>query len=95
MNDKTRNEFANYGLEMLKYAVLDVLNKERAISRQSLLRIEISERLGLPGEYGSYIYSGYNAELISGILHHLDDYVEDTGGNRWRITPKGVKFIES
>lgn len=30
MNENTRNAFAAYGLDLLKYAVLDVLYKERA-----------------------------------------------------------------
>lgn len=94
MNDNTRNEFVAYGLELLKYAVLDVLYKQRAInSWRNLLRIQISERIGIPkpGEYSSP-----NADLIGGILWHLeeDGYVEHTGGNRWRITEKGVSKIE-
>lgn len=93
MNNKTRNEFASYGLELLKYAVLEALYKERANRWKGLLRIQISERLGIPtpSEYFSA-----NADLIGGILWHLeeDGYVEDTGGNRWRITEKGVSYIE-
>ena len=45
MNDNTRNEFAAYGLEILKYAVPDALYKERANRWKGLLRIRISEGL--------------------------------------------------
>lgn len=94
MNENTRNKFASYGLELLKYAVLDALYKEPANRRKGLLRIRISERLGIPkpGEYYAR-----NADLIGGILWHLeeDGYVENIGNNRWKITEKGVKFIEN
>ena len=93
MNNNTRNAFTSYGLELLKYAVLDVLYKERANRWKGLLRIRISERLGIPKPGG---YDARNADLIGGILWHLaeDGYVEDIGNNRWRITDKGVSKIE-
>ncbi|MDE0085658.1 MAG: hypothetical protein OXU23_08120 [Candidatus Poribacteria bacterium] len=76
MNENTRNAFAAYGLDLLKYAMLDVLYKERANRWKGLLRIRISERLGIPkpGEYHAP-----NADLIGGILGHLkeDGYVEN------------------
>ena len=94
INDNTRNEFAAYGIELLKYAVLDALYKERANRWKGLLRIRIRQRLGIPkpGEYDAP-----NADLIGGILWHLekDEYVEDIGNNRWRITEKEISFIEA
>ena len=94
MNENTRNAFAAYGLELLKHAVLDPLYKERANRWKGLLRIRISERLDIPqpGEY-----SARNADLIGGILWYLEEegYVEDIGNNRWRVTEKGVSFIEA
>ena len=53
----------------------------------------LANGLGIPkpGEYYAR-----NADLIGGILWHLeeDGYVEDIGNNRWRITEKGVSKIE-
>lgn len=79
MNNKTRNDFASYGLEILKYAVLDVLYKERASRwKISLLRQQISQQLDLPNPGRIYVS---NANLIGCILAHLYEagYVEDTG----------------
>ena len=91
--DSTHKVLAFVGLEAFKHAVLLVLYGERTIRGRSLLRIQISERIGIPkpGEY----YSS-NADLIGGILWHLeeDGYVENTGSNRWRITEEGVSVIE-
>lgn len=92
MNNRTRNDFAIYGLEILKYAVLDVLYKQRASGR-NLLRIHISVHLDLPTPGP---YTAFNADLIGGVLWHLEEagYVECTGGLRWRITEEGIVFIE-
>ena len=87
MNDNTRNEFASYGLEILKRSVLLVLYEEHKKygQRRRLLRKEIGERLSIN-----------NVPLIEGVLWDIydDGYVECTGNNRWYITPRGVSLIE-
>ena len=48
MNDNTRNEFASYGLEILKQSVLLVLYEEHKYGeRRRLLRKEIGGQLGM------------------------------------------------
>ena len=47
MNEKTRNEFASYGLEILKRAVLLVLYEEN-LGGEYQLAHKITKRLGIP-----------------------------------------------
>ena len=53
MNDNTRNEFASFGLEILKKSVLLVLYEEHKYGeRRRLMRRQISERLGIQKPQG-------------------------------------------
>ena len=92
MNNNTRNEFASYGLEILKRSVLLVLYEASDRRSRGLLRIRISERLGIHDPGG---WTTANTGLIGGILGHLeeDGYAENLGNERWRITEAGVRFI--
>ena len=94
MNDNTRNEFASFGLEILKKSallVLYALRDEKLFVRQD----EIRERLGIPKIDYSYDQARHNA-LIFGILMHLKDdgYAYHNSGYGWQITPEGVSVIE-
>ncbi len=92
MNGNTRNEFASYGLEILKRAVLEVLyqqqkNAEKLGVQSSLQPTGIREQLGLPRR----------GTLIREILMHLagDGHAEKLGpSGRWNITENGIKVIE-
>ena len=92
MNDNTRNTFASYGLEMLKYTVLLVLFEQHDTGRQYATLGLIKERLDLPR--GS---SGQN-HLARAILEILE--VEGTAERyyqfeaAWQITEEGIQAIE-
>ena len=95
MNDKTRNEFASYGLEILKRSVLLVLYQQhldKSTHREDLSQETIRELLDIPKE----AYS--SNKLVRGILDLLkvDGYAEmnryRTGC--WQITEEGVSVIE-
>ena len=92
MNDNTRNEFASYGLAILKRSVLLVLYEER-VSQSGYRRFmrlkQVRERLGIQQVIGK-------GDLVRSILDHLidDGYVEYTPTDRWEITPEGVLVIE-
>ena len=92
MNDNTRNEFASFGLEILKRSVLLVLYEQQVYSpHKPYLRLtDVRERPGLPRlcEHNS---------LIHGILMHLadDGHAEWlTYGGLWQITEEGASVIE-
>ena len=94
MNNNTRNDFAAYGLEILKRSVLLVLyDQQTSGENRRFTRFEICEMCGIkaPGDRAID-----NMQLIEGILQHLreDGTVESNAVNRWRITQKGVSLIE-
>ena len=102
MNGNTRNEFARYGLEILKRSMLLVLYEETdSISEEpplypdgrTLTAERIRKRLGIIKPQRSIV--SINA-LIRGVLDHLqhDKYVYHYGDIGWAITEKGVKVIE-
>ena len=94
MNDKTRSDFASYGLETLKRSVLLVLYQQpldyAGKHRRTLSQNTIRQRLGIPKQ----LYTPNR--LVRGILDILqeDEYVEFFGEGHWRITEKGVSVIE-
>ena len=92
MNDNTRNDFASYGLEILKYAVLDVLYEARYEGPIQLTAIR--EQLDIPKVDENS--DARDSSLIYGILTHLQDdgYVAYYRRPGWKITDEGVKSIE-
>ena len=91
MSDKIRNEFAAYGLEILKRSVLLVLYEENL--GEKLKPDKIRERLGIPPLPP---YQG-GAMLVTDILERLklDELVDDsTRREGWEITAEGIEFIE-
>ena len=90
VTDKIRNEFAAYGLEILKRSVLLVLYEENL--GEELRPDKIRERLGIPPLPP---YHG-GAMLVSDILQRLwkDELVDPPTRKGWKITKKGVEFIE-
>ena len=90
MTDKIRNEFANYGLEILKRSVLLVLYEEN-LGGESQLAHTITKRLGIPPLPSN---SG-GALLVTDVLRrlHIEKMVTYTTG-KLEITTKGIKFIE-
>ena len=100
MNDNTRNDFASYGLEILKRAVLLVLY-EQYVSGTYLTIKEIGEQLDIrPLERDTNRPRGKYAHmngLTHGILAHLlDDGQVEWLGERglWQITEAGISVIE-
>ena len=104
MNENTRNEFASYGLEILKRAVLLVLYEQYVSgpSHKRFLTIkEIGEQLDIRPlqrdtnrPRGKYVHMN---GLTHGILAHLLDHkqvkwLKEKG--RWQITEAGVSVIE-
>ena len=95
MIDKIRNDFASYGLEILKHSVLLVLHEAK--NKGELLQPnEIRHRLGIPHAKTERLG---HANLILATLRYLkdEDKVDDhwVGGvTAWQITEKGVSFIE-
>ena len=96
MNTKTRNEFAAYGLEMLKRSVLGVLYQAyRHGERSDLTYNDIHEALGI--ERFDEVYGAKVRDyFVHGILIHLrvDRDVEVVGRDRHQITKKGILVIE-
>ena len=98
MTNKIRNEFASYGLEILKQSVLLViyqLQKEDGLifvrsryiyDRLKIERIEDKTRRQAENDY-----------LIDGILVHLvnDGYVRWVEHDTWQITEAGISAIET
>ena len=93
MNNNTRNEFASYGLEILKRSVLLVLYEQpldHAGRRKSVHQNTIRKYLGIPKP----IYTPNR--FVHGILDILADdaCVEPSGVAHWRIIEKGIAVIE-
>ena len=98
MNNNTRNEFAAYGLEILKRSVLLVLYEDTDVVSpdppgRSLKQGEIRVKLGIrsPRVFGDNVNS-----LIMGVLLDLrtDELAHHYFGIGWAITQKGVSLIE-
>lgn len=104
MNDNTRNEFASYGLEILKRSVLLVLYEQYVSGpshRRFLTIKEIGEQLDIrPLERDKNRPRGKHAYmngLTQGILAHLLDHkqVKWLGEKgHWQITEAGISVIE-
>lgn len=96
MNDKTRNDFAAYGLEILKRAVLRVLYDAKQVSPYGkiLTAGEIRQRLDLP--YNQSPSGNVNALTQGGLddLKH-DGHASHDVGYGWSITDEGVSLIEA
>lgn len=92
MNNKTRKEFANYGLEILKRSVLSVLYEHKHALRIADIYPCLNIRR-IEDQTGRKANSDY---LIDSILVHLanDGHAKYTKTNKWQITEEGVKFIE-
>ena len=96
MNDKTRNDFASFGLEILKRSVLLVLYETyRERPDEPILQQEtIRGHLDIPkGRRGAN-------HLIRGILEILEvegavEYNLWYAAGHWQITQKGISVIES
>lgn len=86
MTDKIRNEFAAYGLEILKRSVLLVLYEEN-LEGEHQLGHKIAERLGigLPPHHDG-------GRLVRDILERLR--IDDLVDSRGKIKPEGIRFIE-
>ena len=103
MNNNTRNEFASYGLKILKRSVLLVLYEstgvvvvdERSIypTGHLLMAGQIREKLDLMQPLP--VCANVNS-LIHGILDYLrhDGLAHHIVGVGWGITEDGVKVIE-
>ena len=96
MNENTRNDFASYGLEILKLSVLLVLYEAKH-KGELLQPNEIRHRLGIP--HAKDERKGH-ANLILATLRYLkdEDKVDDHwvgGATAWQITEKGVSVIEA
>ena len=95
MSDKIRNDFASYGLEILKLSVLHVLHEAKH-NRELLQPNESRHRLGIPR---AKTERQGHTNLILATLRYLkdEDKVDDhwVGGvTAWQITEKGVSVIE-
>ena len=92
INDNTRNEFASYGLDILKRSVLLVLYSARNYGPLQLTAIR--EQLGIPKVDENS--DARDNSLVYGILTHLqnDGYVEYLRSPGWRITEEGIQAIE-
>ena len=101
MTHKIRNEFAAYGLDILKRSVLLVLYEaaEHQPSwswRKKVSMKEIIKQLDLPQLKKSEISVGNPTDLVRAILQHLyrDDLADRTVHGGWEITPDGIEFIK-
>lgn len=102
MNNKTRNVFAAYGLDILKRAVLLVLYEGTEIADnvspyaqgRILTADAIRQRLDIPRPR---LISGNVNALIQGVLDHLQHHRHAHHYSRqgWAITEKGVSLIET
>ena len=101
MTDKIRNEFAAYGLDILKRSVLLVLYEQVEFAppwRRKVRMDRIQKRLGIPRlpvkKRDRPI--GNQTDLIRGVLQHLfkDGLVKHTVDQGWEITPEGIEFIK-
>ena len=96
--DKIRNEFAAYGLEILKRSVLLVLYEADQLPtpRGKKLRMDtIRKQLGIP-RITKEVKVGSSNALLCGVLQHLhmDGLVAHTVGVGWEITSEGIEFID-
>ena len=101
MNDNTRNEFASFGLDILKRSVLLVLYEETDTvygkplypNGRILKAGQTREKLNI---LQPRLVSANTNSLIYGILDHLryDGHAYHYLGNGWGITEKGVSVIE-
>ena len=101
MNNNTRNEFASYGLEILKRSVLLVLYESTDVVYEMsiyptgclLTAGQIREKLDLMRPL--LVCANVNS-LIHGILDYLrhDGLAHHILGVGWGITEDGVKVIE-
>lgn len=97
MQDHIRNEFASYGLEILKRSVLLVLyerNKESPRGPEHTLKpSDISGNLNISPPQ---VTSSDRHAVFYGILDHLreDGLVYHYLNVGWGITEKGVKVVE-
>lgn len=91
MTNKIRNDFAAYGLEILKHSVLLVLYEEENLGREYQLAHRITQHLGIPPLPSN---SG-GALLVTDILKrlHIDKMVKYTTTGV-EVTAKGIEFIE-
>lgn len=98
MTDKVRNDFAIYGLEILKRSVLLVLYEadQLSVRDKTVSMREIRKRLSLPQLKRSEISVGNPTDLVRAILQHLykDKLVDHPVHDGWEITSKGVEFID-
>ena len=99
MTDKARNDFATYGLEILKRSVLLVLYEADQLlpgRGKTVSMKEIRKRLDLPQLKRSEISVGNPTDLVRAILQHLykDGLVDHTVRGGWEITPEGIEFID-
>ena len=105
MNNNTRNEFASYGLDILKRSVLLVLYEETDI---------VYEKSPYPQGYpdGHILKAGQIREKLNilqplrvcantnSLIHGILDYLRHDGhayhyiGDGWGITERGVSVIE-
>ena len=100
MNENTRNEFASYGLEILKRSVLlvlyegtDILGKSPYVPERILTAGRIRQRLDI---LRPRVIGGNVNALIQGVLDHLyhEGHAHHYVGFGWGITEEGVSVIE-
>ena len=104
MNNNTRNEFASYGLDILKRSVLLVLYEGTDIvyekspypqypSGRVLKAVQIREKLNI---LQPRLVCASTSSLIHGILDHLrhDGHAYHYVSEGWGITEKGISVIE-
>lgn len=92
--DRILNDFASYGLEILKHSVLLVLYEAK--HKDELLQAqEIRRRLGIPQAKDERM--GHTS-LVFGVLSYLKDEEKVaqfwSGSYTWQITEKGLSVIE-
>ena len=91
MTDKTRNDFATYGLEILKLAVLDVLYQQpldyTGEHRIAIRAAEIAKKLGM-----QQLPSRFMRGIVD-VLEKVDKCV-DHGYSGYRINKKGISVYE-
>ena len=97
MNNNTRNEFASYGLDILKRSVLLMLYEgtdPRGYPDGRILKAgQILEKLNI---LKPRLLSVNPNSLVRGILDHLrhDGHAYHYVGDGWAITEKGISAIE-
>ena len=98
MTHKIRNDFAAYGLDILKRSVLLVLYEaaEHPSSWSRVSMREIIKQLDLPQLKKTTEFVGNPTDLVRGILQHLrsDNLATHPVHDGWEITTEGIEFIE-